>query len=117
MIVGDLPGGIYATIDGHVHAARYVRGRPFVTLIDDGDRCVDRADVDRLFRRTVSGRWQGEPVTVWAARSPGTVRVQYDGDDPSRARALGMWGDRTMWELEVVPGEVTVTNVDEIDLP
>jgi hypothetical protein len=44
------------------------------------------------------------------------VRVQFVGRDPSRARALGMRGDRTMWELDVPPSEVTVTSVDEVDL-
>lgn len=112
---GDLPGGVFAEIDGRVHAARHVRGQPYVTLID-GTRRIERTATDRLFKRTVSGRWRGEPVTVWAARTPGAVRVQFDGTDWSRARALGMRGDRTMWELDVQPNEVTVTAVDEVDL-
>ncbi|HUF98725.1 MAG TPA: hypothetical protein VMM60_11410 [Ilumatobacter sp.] len=113
---GDLPGGVYAEIDGRVYAASHVRGQPYITLIDDGTRLIDRAAADRLFGRTVSGRWQGEPVTVWAARTPGTVRVQFDGNDFDRARTLGMRGDRTLWDLEVLPSEVTVTSVDEVDL-
>jgi len=113
---GDLPGGVYVAIDGRVQAASHLRGQPYVTLIDDGARVIDRASADRLFRRTVSGRWRGEPVTVWAARTPGAVRVQYVGHDPNVARTLGMRGDRTIWELEVLPSEVTVTSVDEVDL-
>lgn len=112
----DLPGGVYAQIDGRLHAASQLRGQPYVTLINDGHRRIDRAAADRVFRRTVSGRWRGEPVTVWAARTPGSVRVQFAGDDPSRARTLGMRGDRTLWELEVLPIEVTVTGVDDVDL-
>ena len=113
---GDLPGGVYAEIDGRVHAARHVRGQPYVSLVDDGARVIDRAATDRLFRRTVSGQWRGEPVTVWAARTPGAVLVQFAGRDMNRARALGMRGDRTMWDLDVPPSEVTVTSVDEVDL-
>ncbi|MEO6571584.1 MAG: hypothetical protein ABIO83_08545 [Ilumatobacteraceae bacterium] len=117
MMGGDeLPGGIYAEIDGRLHTARHVRGQPYITLIDDDARRVDRAAVDRLFRRTVSGRWRDEPVTVWRARTPGTVRVQLVDGDPSVATALGMRGDRTMWELDVPPTEVDVTGVDEVDL-
>ena len=52
---GDLPGGVYVAIDGRVHAARHVRGQPYVTLIDDGARVIELASADRLFRRTVSG--------------------------------------------------------------
>ena len=111
----DLPGGVYAVVDGRVHPARHVRGRPHITLIDEG-RLVDRDAAGRLFLRTVSGQWRGEPVTVWSARDRGAVRVQYAGQDASRARALGMRGDRTMWELEVPPTDVTVTNVDEVDI-
>jgi hypothetical protein len=112
----DLPGGVYVEIGGRVHAASHLRGHPYVSLIDDGARLIDRASADRLFRRTVSGRWLGEPVTVWAARSPDAVRVQFAGHDPSRARALGMRGDRTLWELEVPLSEVTVTSVEEVEI-
>jgi hypothetical protein len=101
----DLRGGVYAQVDGRVHAASQVCGQSYVTLIDDGDRLIDRAATDRVFRRVVSGRWRGEPVTVWVARTPGAVRVQLVNADPSRARALGMRGDRTMWEL--VPCQAT----------
>ncbi|MEP2373782.1 hypothetical protein [Ilumatobacter sp.] len=116
MVGADLPGGVYAEVDGRLHTASHLRGHPSVTLTDEGDRLIDRAAADRLFRRTVSGRWRGEPVTVWAARTPGVVRVQFDGDDPRRARAAGMRGDRTTWELDVPPGEVTVTSIDEVEL-
>ena len=110
-----LPGGVFATIAGRVHPCRRVLGRPTITLVE-GDRVVDRSDVERLFRRTISGEWRGEPVTVWAARTPGAVRVTYCGRDWDRAQRLGMRGDRTMWELDVPPSEVTVTSVDEVDL-
>lgn len=113
---GDLPGGVYAEIDGHVHTARHVRGQPYVTLVDDGPRVIDRASVGRLFRRIVSGLWNGEPVTVWAARKRGDVRVQFAGDDLDRARSLGMRGDRTVWDLDVPSSEVTVTHIDEVEL-
>jgi hypothetical protein len=112
---GDLPGGVYAEIDGRTHAASQVRGQPYFTLIEGGRR-LDRKAADRLYRRTVSALWRGEPVTVWAARTPGTVRVQFAGTDRSRAQALGMRGDRTMWELDVPAGEVTITGVEEVDL-
>ncbi|MEO6122712.1 MAG: hypothetical protein ABIR32_03320 [Ilumatobacteraceae bacterium] len=113
---GDLPGGVYAEIDGHVQPARHIRGQRQITLIGDAGRLIDRTAIDRLILRTVSGRWRGEPVTVWSAHDPGAVRVQYVGDDPNRARALGMRGDRTIWELDVPPSEVTITTVEEVDL-
>ncbi len=112
----DLPGGVYAQVDGRVHAASHVRGQSYITLIDDGGRRIDRTSTDRMFRRVVSGRWRGEPVTVWVARTPGAVRVQLVDADPRRARALGMRGDRTTWELDVQATDVTVTSVDEFDL-
>ena len=113
----ELPGGVCAEIDGSVHAVSRVKGQSYVTLINDGSRRVDRAVAARLFRRTVTGRWRGEPVTVWAARTSDFVRVQYVGDDPSRGRALGMRGDRTVWDLDVLATEVTDIIVDEVDLP
>jgi hypothetical protein len=113
----ELPGGVYAQIDGRVHAASHVRGRPDVTLVGDGGRVIPCAAAERVFRRTVAGTWRGEPVTIWAARTAGAVRVQLISGDPDRARALGMRGDRTVWELDVLPGEVTITAVDEVDLP
>lgn len=116
MTSDDLPGGVYTEVDGHVHPARHVTGRATITLIDGVHRVIDRAAADRLYLRTVRALWQDEPVTIWAARTPGTVRVQYEGKDWNRAQALGMRGDRTMWELDVAPSEVTITEISEVDL-
>ena len=117
MVSDQLPGGVYAEIDGSVHAVSRVKGQPYVTLINDGSRRVDRAAAARIFRRSVTGRWRGEPVTVWATPTAGFVRVQYVGDDPSRGRALGMRGDRTVWDLDVPWNEITDITVEEVDLP
>lgn len=111
-----LPGGNYALIGGALHPASYVQGRDHATLLGaDGETSVPLAAIGRLFSRAVHGLWQDEPVTIWRSKQAGLVKLVYAGKDWDRAQAIGMRGDRTMWETDVSPEEVTFLSAEETD--
>ena len=109
-------------VDEPLTLERFPEALEFSSDPDDPWVMLPTSAFDARYKRTVSGRWHGAPISVGAmikrGLNRGLVTIYYEGDSPDEAIAAGLRGDqRDGWSAVIAPSEIDEITVTETMFP